>query len=98
MSTLSWIGVWLLVAAAVVIVAEGVLAVLLGVAVARRSRALAEGLQSEQRLIEADIQKLRAAVKETQRLWHPYQRALRLLRHPLAIALIGSLARRRAGR
>jgi C4-dicarboxylate-specific signal transduction histidine kinase len=95
---LGWIGIWLLVAAAVVIVAEGVLAVVWGVALARRSRALSEALQKERSAIEADVQRLKAALEETQRLWKPYSRALRLLNHPLAIALLGSLSRRRAGR
>jgi hypothetical protein len=96
--SLGWIGVWLLVAAAVAIVVEGVLAVLWGVALARRSRALAEALQQERVAIETDVQRLRAAIEETHRLWKPYQRALRVLNHPLAIALMGSFARRRVGR
>jgi hypothetical protein len=97
--SLGWVGVWLLVAGAVAIVVEGVVAVLWGVALARRSRVLAERLQKERALIEADVKRLKAALEETQLLWKPYQRALRLLRHPLVIALLGSFARRRtAGR
>jgi hypothetical protein len=93
---LGWIGVWLLVAGAVVIVAEAVLVVVWGMAVARRSRALQERLETERALIEADVHRLKAALEETDRLWKPYRRALRVLNHPLVIALIGSFARRRA--
>jgi hypothetical protein len=93
---LGWVGVWLLVAGAVAIIAEGVLAAVLATSVVRRSRALSERMETERGLIEADLERLRTALEETERLWRPYRRALRLLRHPLAIALFGSLARRRA--
>ena len=96
MSTLGWIGVWLFVGAIVLILAEGVVAVVWGLAVARRMRALADGLQRERGAIEADAQRLLAAIEETKRLWQPYGRVLRWLRHPLTIALVGSIARRRA--
>lgn len=96
MSTLGWIGVWLLVAGALAIAIEGVLAAWWSVAVARRARVLSARLVTERRLIEADQKRLRAALEETMRLWKPYGRALRLLRHPLTIALLGSFARRRA--
>ncbi len=95
MTSLGWIGVWLVVAGVLAMVAEGVLAAVWATAVVRRSRALSERLETERGLIEADIKRLRAALEETERLWRPYRRALRLLRHPLAIALLGSLARRR---
>jgi hypothetical protein len=96
LSTLGWIGVWLLVAGALAIVIEGVLAVVWGLGMARRTRALSERLETERGLIEADLEKLRAAMEETRRLWQPYRRVLRLLRHPLMIALLESFARRRA--
>jgi hypothetical protein len=96
LSTLGWIGVWLLVAAALAIVIEGVLAAVWGVGMARRTRVLSVRLETERGLIEADLQRLRAAMDETTRLWKPYRRALRLLRHPLMIALLESFARRRA--
>lgn len=96
MNELSWIGVWLLVAGAVAIVIEGVLAVVWALAVGRRTRALTERLQAEQNLLEEDVRRLRLALEETERLWRPYGRALRWLRHPLAIALMQSYARRRA--
>ena len=94
-TTIGWVGVWLLVGSFVLMLAEGVLVAVWGLAVARRTRTLAELAQNEQGLIEADVKKLRTALDETQRLWRPYQRVLRWLRHPLVIALLQSYARRR---
>ena len=94
---LTTIGVWLLVAGAVAIVVEGIIAAVWTVSMAKRARALSEQMEAERGLIEADLARLRAAVEETSRLWTPYRRVLRLLRHPLAIALLQSYARRRAG-
>jgi hypothetical protein len=96
MKDLSWIGVWLLVIGAVAIVVEGVLAGLWSVRLANRSRILAARLTSEQVQLRADVERWRAAIAETQLLWQPYRRILRWLRHPLAIALLQSYARRRA--
>jgi hypothetical protein len=93
---IGWIGVWLLAVSAVAFVVEGLLAAVWGMAMARRSRALAELIQTERGLVEADIARLRAALEDTKRLWRPYRRALRWLRHPLAIALLRSFARRGA--
>jgi hypothetical protein len=95
-TSLGWVGVWLVVAAVVAMMVEGALAAVWGTAVARRSRELSELTQTEGALIEADLKRLQAALEQTERLWRPYRRALRLLRHPLTIALLGSLARRRA--
>ena len=96
MSELGWIGVWLLVAGAAAIVVEGALAAVWALAVGKRTRALAEKLQAEQTLLEDEVRRLRLALEEMERLWRPYGRALRWLRHPLAIALLQSYARRRA--
>ena len=79
----------------VVMLAEGVLVAVWGLSVARSTRTLAELAETEQGLIEADIKKLRSALEEMQRLWKPYGRALRWLRHPLTIALLRSYAGRR---
>ena len=98
MTPLGWIGVWLLVAGVVAIVAEGVLAIVWGTAVAKRSRALQERIETERGLIEADLKRLQEALEETRRLWRPYSRALRWLRHPITIALMQSFAGRRVGR
>jgi hypothetical protein len=97
-NSLGWIGVWLLVAAAVAIVAEAVLAGVWGLAFVKRSRLLAERIETERGMIEADLKRLQDALEETRRLWKPYRRALRWLRHPLTIALLQSYAGRRAGR
>jgi hypothetical protein len=94
---LTTIGVWLLVVSAVAIVVEGVLAAVWVASLVKRSRALSERIETQRALIEADLERLRAAIEETRRLWRPYERMLRWVRHPLAIALLESLARRRAG-
>ena len=96
MSNLDRVGVWLLVAGVGAIVVEGALAGLWSVRLVKRSRSLSERLTSEQAQLQADLERLRAALAETQVLWRPYRRALRWLRHPIAIALLQSYARRRA--
>ena len=96
MSDLGWIGVWLLVVAAVAILVEFLLAGLWSVRLARRTRVLSEKLQTEQARLRADVERLQAAIEETRQLWQPYRGLLRWLRHPIAIALIQSYARRRA--
>jgi len=95
-SNLDRVGVWLLVAGVGAIVVEGALAGLWSVRLVKRSRSLSERLTSEQAQLQADLERLRAALAETQVLWRPYRRALRWLRHPIAIALLQSYARRRA--
>ena len=95
MAELSGIGVWLLAACALVIVIEGALAAIWGVAIARGTRELSKRMAAEQVLITADLARLKLALEETRRLWKPYRRALRWLRHPLAVALLDSYARRR---
>jgi hypothetical protein len=95
-SNLDRIGVWLLIAGVGAIVVEGALAGLWSVRLVKRSRSLNERLTSEQAQLQADLERLRAAIAETQVLWRPYRRALRWLRHPIAIALLQSYARRRA--
>ncbi len=82
-------------AGALAIVIEGTLAVVWGAGLARRARALSAQLEKERGQIEADLKQLRAALEETERLWQPYGRILRWLRHPLVIALLESFARRR---
>lgn len=94
---LTTIGVWLLVVSAVAIVVEGIVAAAWTVSIAKRSRALTEQMEAGRGLIEADFARLRAAAEETRRLWAPYRRLLRVVRHPLAVALLQSYARRRAG-
>jgi hypothetical protein len=93
---LGWIGVWLLVVSAVAVVLEGALVGIWALRLTRRGKLLSQRLAEEQRLIEADIARLNAALAETEALWQPYARLLRVLRHPLVIALIQSFTRRRA--
>lgn len=86
----------MLVAGVVVMLFEGVLALIWTLRMARRSRELSARLQSEQAQLKADLERLRSALAEMQVLWRPYRRLLRWLRHPLVIALLQSYARRRA--
>jgi hypothetical protein len=96
MTDLGWIGVWLLVVSAVAVVLEGALVGIWALRLTRRGKLLSQRLAEEQRLIEADIARLNAALAESEALWQPYARLLRVLRHPLVIALIQSFTRRRA--
>ncbi|HYU64628.1 MAG TPA: hypothetical protein VEN12_12695 [Verrucomicrobiae bacterium] len=95
MSDLSLIGIWLLVASVAVIVMEGLLAALWSVRLSRRAMVLSERLMAERLSLEVDVERLRMTLDETVELWRPYRRLLRLLQHPLAIALMQSYARRR---
>jgi hypothetical protein len=62
----------------------------------KSARRLAERIETERGMIESDLNRLRLAIEETRRLWKPYRRALRWLRHPLVVALLQSYARRRS--
>jgi K+-sensing histidine kinase KdpD len=93
--SLSVIGIWLLVSSFVLIVLEGAVAGIWTARLARRSKQMSSQLATEQRLLQADIEKLHEALAETQVLWQPYRRLLRFLRHPIVIALMQSFARRR---
>ena len=95
MSDLSLIGIWLLVASVAVIALEGLLAALWSVLLSRRAMVLSERLMAERLSLEADVQRLRMTLDETVELWQPYRRLMRVLQHPLAVALMQSYARRR---
>jgi hypothetical protein len=91
-----WIGIWLLVVSVVVIILEGALATIWSLRLSRRARAMNELMASQQAALNADVERLRAGIAEMHELWRPYRRLLRLLRHPLTIALMQSFARRSA--
>jgi hypothetical protein len=93
---LSTIGIWLLVAGVVAIVVEMVLLAVWGSAVARRMRTLVLYMESERIVMQRDVERLTQAIEETKMLWRPYGRALRWVRHPLVVALLGSYRRRRS--
>jgi hypothetical protein len=93
-TTVGWVGVGLLVAAGLALILECVVAAVWGLGVAKRSQALAKLLQGEREMLLADLERLRLAMEETERLWRPYRRVLRWLRHPLTIALWQSYRRR----
>lgn len=90
------IGIYLLIACAIAIVVEMALAAFWSARLARHATTLNERLMSERANLEADLERLRMALDETAVLWQPYRRLLRWLQHPLAIALVQSLMRRRA--
>ncbi len=85
----------MLVAAGLAIVVEAVLAAIWGTAVAKRAVKLSERLNSGRGLLQADLETLRLALEETERLWRPYRTILRWVNHPLFIALLASYRRRR---
>jgi len=93
----SSVGPWLLVLGGAVILLEGAVASVWSVRLARQGRALAAILERERGLVQADVARLRETLEETRRLWEPWRRALRGLRHPLVAALLASLWRRVAG-
>jgi len=96
--TLGWVGIALLVAAGLAIVVEVAVAAMWGTALTRRTMKLSERLTADRGMLESDIERLRLAMAETQRLWKPYRRILRWVRHPLAFALMQSFLRRRLAR
>ncbi len=91
---LGTIGVWLLVAGAVAIILELVLITVWGLAVARRTVVLTKVVETEQAAVRADLERLKQTIVEMKRLWQPYRRILRWVRHPLVLALLGSYRRR----
>lgn len=94
MTEAAWFGVWLLVGSSVVILVELAIMGVWGLRLGRRARAVTVEMQTQQALVQADVERLRMAMEQTRELWRPYARALRWLRHPLVAALIGSYRRR----
>ena len=90
------VGVVLLIIGVVAIAVEGGLAAIWSLRLTNRARHLQEKLLEERGRIESEVERLRLALAETEVLWQPYGRLLRWLRHPIAIALLQSFARRRA--
>jgi hypothetical protein len=93
-TTLGWVGIGLLIAAGLAVVVEAILAAVWGAAAAKRAAKLSEGMAAESGMLQADLENLRLAMEETQRLWGPYRTILRWLGHPLTIALWQSYRRR----
>jgi hypothetical protein len=92
------IGIYLLIAGTIVILIECGLGVWWSVRIARRSQTLNERLLSERANLEADVARLHMTLEEMSVLWQPFERLLRWVQHPLAIAVIQSLVRRVAVR
>lgn len=93
-ATLGKIGIGLLVVAVVAVIVEMVLMAVWGLALGRRLLVLNERLEGERAQIHAEVERLRLVIEETRKLWQPYRRILRWLRHPLVLALLGSYRRR----
>jgi len=93
---LGMVGVWLLVASGLLLVVELVLMAVWGAAMSRRMIAITENISTQRADIQADLERLRRAVEETKVLWQPYSRVLRTLNHPLVLAVLASVRRRRA--
>jgi K+-sensing histidine kinase KdpD len=96
MTDFGWLGVDLLIVCVAVIMVEGVMIADDVSRLTKRARLLSERLATEQVLLKTDADRLAAQLEATAVLWQPYERVLRWLRHPLTIALLQSLARRRA--
>jgi hypothetical protein len=95
-ATLGTIGIWLLVAAGLVLIVELVLVAVWGAAMSRRMIAITENISTQRAEIQADLERLRRAIEETRVLWQPYSQVLRTLNHPLVLAVLASVRRRRA--
>jgi hypothetical protein len=93
---MTWIGVWLLVGGVAAILVEGVVAALLSVRISKQARVLSARVMADQADLRSAVERLNVSLAEMRVLWQPYRRLLRLLRHPLTIALMQSFARRRA--
>jgi hypothetical protein len=90
------LGVTLLIVCVVMIGFEGYLLASWTWQLAKRAQLLSERMATEQLLLKTDMDQMMAQLEVTAVLWQPYGRALRWLRHPLAIALLESFVRRRA--
>lgn len=92
------VGLWLLAIGGVVIVIEAAVFAVWSRRLARNGQALSVLVDVQRGLVQADIARLRETLEETRRLWAPYRRALRWLRHPLVAALMASFWRRWSAR
>lgn len=97
MSDLAWLGVALLTVCVAMIAVEGFLLGSWTWQLAKRAELLSERLATERVVLKSEQDQLVAELEVMAILWQPYGRALRWARHPLAVALLQSVARRRAG-
>lgn len=96
MTQLGWIGVWLLVFSILAIAVECAVAALWSVRIARKGSQLSARLAAQQAALRSDLERLLASMEDMHVLWQPYRRLLRWLRHPLMLALLQSVLRRRS--
>ena len=89
---------WLALAGAggLVIVVELLIAVPLVIRLRRRIAQLSGLVALDAGVAESELLRLQLALADSRRLLLPYRRLLKYLRHPLVIALLASLRRRRA--
>jgi hypothetical protein len=93
---LAVVGIWLLAASVVLILIELAVAAAWSIRISRKASALSAQLGEERGRLQSDVERLRLSLAEMEVLWRPYGRLLSWLRHPIAIALLQSYARRRA--
>ena len=79
-----------------VIVVELLIAVPLVIRLRRRVAQLSGLVALDAGVAESELLRLQLALADSRRLLLPYRRLLKYLRHPLVIALLASLRRRRA--
>jgi hypothetical protein len=79
-----------------VIVVELLIAVPLVIRLRRRIAQLSGLVALDAGVAESELLRLQLALADSRRLLLPYRRLLKYLRHPLVIALLASLRRRRA--
>ena len=95
MSTAAWVGAYLAMVGALLILAEVALAVPMVLRARRHLRTFALWQQSELASVERAVEQLRASGAETQLLLRPFRRIWRWYRHPLTRAYAASRRRKR---
>jgi hypothetical protein len=95
LSTAAWVGAYLAIGGAALLVVELIVALPMVVRLRRRLRALGRIWSAEQASIESALDEMRASGIERAALLRPYRRVWRLYRHPLSRAYADSRRRRR---
>ena len=98
MSTAAWVGAYLAIGGAALLLAEVLVAVPLVLRARSRLRRLGVMWQQEEGAIAAQLELLRLHRVEREGLLRPYRRLWRWYRHPLTRAYAESRRRRRAAR
>ena len=96
MSTAAWVGAYLAIAGAALLLAEVLVAIPMALRVRRRLHGLEALWRSERAAVLSSLDELRASGLERRLLLRPYRRVWRWYRHPLTRAYAESRRRRRA--